>query len=891
MTADPARDRRVMAVVSQLLRLKPEERDRCVSFAAGGDQSLHQEILSAVAWEEKMGNFLQQPILHQHILQPRPFAPGQLVSERFDILKEIGEGAMGIVFEAFDRKRNQRIAIKSAKLGFAGFLTPELQGALKVRHPNVCLVNEIHTAHTEYGSVDFLTMELLEGETLATRLSTRGRYSYAETISIARQLCSGLAEAHRSDVIHRDLKPANIILCNGRAVITDFGLSGSDFKPGELCGTPAYMAPELWRGAKSSKASDIYALGVILHEMTTHGPPLDQNATAADWPRKEAISSFTALIEEFLNIDQERRLKAFQNAPGVLDSGEFSPHLTTPAAEARFINRRTAVLGLAAGSAAAAALWWKRPALENWLHPLPEKRFVAFSARLVKPDSPSYLAVTAVVDAFETELVRAEAADRNFLVISTQGIDARLTEADFLKTVHDALGANLVLETRGVAGKNAFQLTLRLVDASNGAVLRSKQISCPNDQAGSLTAMAVKAATAILNLPAASGTARLNPATGSAAALQAFRSAQELKKQPNEGGLDAAIAQYKRAVDSDPDYAIAHAELAMAYCRLFAMHGESSVLDLAQSNAERAIRLNDQLPEGHAALAFVFQNWGDEKNALAQIYRALALDPSNPRTLLWQADIYVRFGKWDDAERTYLQLRKLRPNYWLAYEELGVLLSQRGQYQKAIQAFQSAAVAAPQSSMAFNNLGMLLLKVGKISEAKQNIQKGLNLNPNDYGGYLNFGEALRAEGKYAAAVPFYKQAIQRDSADDQSLLALGDCYQAMRGKEEAARAAYSQAMTRAESSLQVDPSNGATMMRLALYRAKTGSAKESLALLRKAELLGANDIDSSLMKARVLAVLGMRPEAMAALAHCFDRGATRFEVQVMPDLKALAGAV
>ena len=82
-----------------------------------------------------------------------------------------------------------------------------------MRHPNVCLVNEIHTAQTEYGEIDFLTMELLEGETLSALLSSRGSLGSDEALEIVRQLCAGLAEAHRKGVIHRDLKSDNVILC------------------------------------------------------------------------------------------------------------------------------------------------------------------------------------------------------------------------------------------------------------------------------------------------------------------------------------------------------------------------------------------------------------------------------------------------------------------------------------------------------------------------------------------------------------------------------------------------------------------------------------------------------------------------------------------------------
>src|SRR5205085_8266738 len=123
-------------------------------------------------------------------------------------------------------------AIKSAKTGFRRLLTPELESALQVRHPNICLVNEIHTAATAQGEVDFLTMEFLDGESLSAALSSGVKFSPKEAAEIAGQLCAGLGEAHRSGVIHRDLKSANIILCRPaegklRAVITDFGLASA----------------------------------------------------------------------------------------------------------------------------------------------------------------------------------------------------------------------------------------------------------------------------------------------------------------------------------------------------------------------------------------------------------------------------------------------------------------------------------------------------------------------------------------------------------------------------------------------------------------------------------------------------------------------------------------
>ncbi len=158
-----------------------------------------------------------------------PFEPGELLDGRFRIVREVARGGMGIVYEAVDEKLDRRIAVKCAKAGFRKRLPPEVRNASEISHPNVCKIFEIHTVPTAQGDIDFITMEFLDGETLAERLR-RGPLPQEEARMIARQLAAGLAEAHRNQVIHGDLKSNNIILtatADGapRAVITDFGLA------------------------------------------------------------------------------------------------------------------------------------------------------------------------------------------------------------------------------------------------------------------------------------------------------------------------------------------------------------------------------------------------------------------------------------------------------------------------------------------------------------------------------------------------------------------------------------------------------------------------------------------------------------------------------------------
>src|SRR5215469_13583314 len=283
MNTSPEKDERIMKIVSQVRRESPEQRESLLRSLCETDSRLYQEIVETLKWEERMGGFLQQPLIALTSVG-QLFRPGEVIEGRFEIVRVIGEGGMGVVYEAIDRKRNMRIAIKSAKAGFQRLLSPELEGALKVRHPNVCLVNQIHTTKTEVGEVDFLSMEFLQGETLAAHLTKKGKFEPPVALEIARQLCAGISEAHRSGIVHGDLKSNNVILCPDeaghlRAVITDFGLaSGANQRPAICGGTPDYMAPELWLGQRPSKASDIYALGVILYEIVTGRLPFDSKS-------------------------------------------------------------------------------------------------------------------------------------------------------------------------------------------------------------------------------------------------------------------------------------------------------------------------------------------------------------------------------------------------------------------------------------------------------------------------------------------------------------------------------------------------------------------------------------------------------------------------------------
>ncbi len=201
---------------------------------------------------------------------PPDLWPGSIVAARFRLLRLLGRGGMGRVYLADDLVLETQVAIKILAPEFAQtrlfkHLHHEVRLARRVSHANVCRLFDIGTS----GSLHFITMEALLGETLEARLA-RGPVSEGQASAILAQICGALEAAHASSVVHRDLKPSNIMLApDGKATVMDFGLAQDLAVEGspERVGTPAYWAPEQKRGEAATVASDIYAVGLLAYEL------------------------------------------------------------------------------------------------------------------------------------------------------------------------------------------------------------------------------------------------------------------------------------------------------------------------------------------------------------------------------------------------------------------------------------------------------------------------------------------------------------------------------------------------------------------------------------------------------------------------------------------------
>ncbi len=208
---------------------------------------------------------------------------GSTFAGRYQIIEELGKGGMGRVYKANDIDIKEKVAIKLIKPEISSDnktierFQNELKFARKIRHKNVCQMYDLNREKGIY----YITMEYVEGENLKNMIRMSGQLGKGTAISVARQVCAGLAEAHKLGVIHRDLKPSNIMIDReGNVRIMDFGIARSlkakgITDAGVMIGTPEYMSPEQVEGKDVDQRSDIYSLGVILYEMVTGRVPFE----------------------------------------------------------------------------------------------------------------------------------------------------------------------------------------------------------------------------------------------------------------------------------------------------------------------------------------------------------------------------------------------------------------------------------------------------------------------------------------------------------------------------------------------------------------------------------------------------------------------------------------
>jgi len=629
----------------------------------------------------------------------RTFANGDVIANRYTVVRFLAQGGMGEVYEVEDRDLGERVALKTILPRIAANevalerFRREILFARKVTHPNVCRIFDIgkHVFSVDDPEeVTFLTMELLSGESLSRRLR-QGPMTTAGALPLVRQIVDGLAAAHRAGVVHRDLKPANIFLVpeNGdlRVVVTDFGLArfdaaGDAFKEvtatGELLGTPSYMSPEQLEGETPTAASDIYALGLLIYEMLT-GARAFEGDTAFQMALKRLQEPPTAPSFHLPDIDPRwegtiLRCLARRPEDRFPDVAEISEVLS---------GERDLPAGIRTAR-------WRRGAKRRLRHPLLWASLVVFAAALgmvayrglvdtpsatqeharrsvavlgfenVSQDSEAAWISTALSEILTTELavggglrtIPGESVSRARDDLEIEHIQT--LSPDTLGRLRGHLGSDLVVLGSYTTAAQRLRLDVRVQETATGELVVQIPKSGGRDELFDLAEGMATAIRSALGVTTADADQRADVLASLPSGPEAARLYSEGVERLRQDDALTASGLLTRASEADPSSAMIYAKLAEAWG---ALGHERQALGAA----ERAVELSESLErEQRTRIAAEYQVIAHRWDEAVASYRSLwTFFPDNLEYGLQLAGAHVAAGEGADALEVVAELRNL----------------------------------------------------------------------------------------------------------------------------------------------------------------------------------------------------------------------------------------
>ena len=849
----------------------------------------------------------------------------------YEVTGKLGEGGMGVVYKAWDRKLARPVALKFLPGHLAGSqeqvarFHQEARAISALNHPNIATIYEID----EQDGQSFLVLEYLPGGTLKSALEqmkTAGqRISIEQGLDYSIEIADALAHAHAHGVIHRDIKSANVLFTESRSLkITDFGLaklaeSAAVTQTGSVLGTPATMSPEQAQGLETDQRSDIFSAGVVMFELFAGELPfrganpvamLHQVVYAPAPPlgqvREGTPAALEGIVAKALEKDREARyqsaaelaadLRALRRELMFGNSRDRSAMETLALAPAPIRRRRGRTIGIAAACLAVGlAVWlgWTTvrerglPVLSLRGRSLPaEKRIAVLPFRTGDPVNQAF--ADGLNDMVSYKLARLEQFQGSLLVVPAAQINDKDKGAKTAAAARANFGANLAIDGTVLRTGDRLQAVISLVDTGSLASLRSATVETRSSEITTFRDRVMNTVTQMLDLEVTSQALKALQAgdTSDATAYSSYLEGRGyMQRSDRMENLDKAAAAFKQALVKDAKYALAYAGVAEALLKKYDSTKDPSDMSTAEANGARAIDLNDELEPVHITMGRIQLARGLWEQAEAQFRRVLALNPVNPDAYRGLADTYGSSARPKEAEETYKSAIALRPNDWTGHNLLGIFYFRHQRYAEAVPYFQKVAALIPDNVLAFNNLGATELEMGNAPEAIAMYEKSLKLEESALA-YSNLGMAYYFARRYPEAAEELEKAT-RLAPDRESYW--GNLGHARRWDPKLAPMApeaYRRAIELGEQTLGINPRDARVRARLATYWAALGEKQKSLE-----EIDGALKIDRSgfvqYRAALVWEQAGFRDRALRAVQSAVELGYSLMEIQNAVPLKAL----